>query len=127
LLATASKYRLCDRLRRGLSYLVEVFGAPVPAAALEQLERRRSLLELVENTVLLSDGWWYARTFLGTQWVAFTEYCRLAPSGGALAFLNGYSHFLRYRMGLDGRREIVPFILRGVLRRMQDDAVKQGA
>lgn len=127
LLSTASKYRLSDRLGRGLSYLVEVFEAPVPADALEQLQRRRSLLELVENTVLLSDGWWYARSVLGTQWVAFTEYCRLAPSGGALAFLNGYSHFLRYRMGLDGRREIVPFILRGVLRRMQDDTVKQGA
>jgi hypothetical protein len=127
LVSTARKYRLSSRLGRGLAYLVETFEAPVPADVLEQLLRRRSLLELVENTVLLSDGWWYARSVLGTQWVAFTEYCRLAPSGGALAFLNGYSHFLRYRMGLDGRSEIVPFILRGVVRRLHDESVGQEA
>ncbi len=127
LLATASTYRLSNRLGRGLAYLAETFDAPVPAEVLAQLQRRQTLLELVENTVLLSDGWWYARSVLGTQWVAFTEYCRLAPSGGALAFLNGYSHFLRYRMGLDGRREIVPRILRGMLRRFQDDPLRQGS
>ena len=125
LLSTARKYRLSDRLGRGLAYLVENFEAPVPADLLGQLQRRRSLLELVENTVLLSDGWRYARSVLGTQWVAFTEYCRMAPPGGALAFLNGYSHFLRYRMGLDGRREILPFILRGMVRRLQDESLQQ--
>jgi len=119
LVAYAGANQLSVRVGLGLRYLMESFDAPVPGRVLAKLTRPPSLLERVENTVMLTDSSRFARTVWGTQWVSFTEYCRYADAGGPLAFLQGYSHYLRFRWDLNGRREIVPTILRGLGRRLR--------
>jgi hypothetical protein len=117
--AFAVAQRLTHRLGIGLSYLVSTFAAPVPPDILASLVgRRRSLLERVEQTVLLADNHRLERTALGTQWLWFVEYCRFANRSNPLALANGYSRYVRSRMGLSGRRDFLPIIVRGVARRM---------
>jgi hypothetical protein len=123
LLDLAGAYRLTYRLALGLAYLAETFEAPIPTSVIAALGRRPSLLERVENTVMLADSARFTRSALGTQWVSFTEYCRYAGPGGPWTFLTGYSEYLRFRWGLNGRREIVPVIVRGVGRRLRNGRV----
>ena len=118
----AGAHRLTYRLALGLRYLVETFQAPIPAFVLPALEGRQSLLERVENTVLLADSARFSRSALGTQWVSFTEYCRYARPGGPLAFLGGYSEYLRFRLNLDGRRELVSLLVRALRRKLRNGA-----
>ena len=122
LLDFAGTYRLTYRLALGLRYLAETFQAPIPAFVLPALGRRPSLLERVENTVMLADSVRFSRSALGTHWVSFTEYCRYARRGGPLAFLNGYTEYLRFRLNLDGRRELVPFLVRSLGRKLRGGA-----
>jgi hypothetical protein len=122
LVELATSCRLRYRLALGLAYLKETFEAPIPASVLAALGRRQSLLERIENTVMLASTTRFTGSALGTQWVSFTEYCRYAGSVGPWGFLVGYSEFLRYRWQLDGRREIVPTIVRGMRRRLGNGA-----
>lgn len=122
LLDFAGAYRLTYRLALGLRYLAETFQAPIPAFVLPALGRRQSLLERVENTVMLADSARFSRSALGTQWVSFTEYCRYARRGGPLAFLNGYTEYLRFRLNLEGRRELVPYLVRSLGRKLRNGA-----
>ena len=123
LVSEAQSWKVTYRLGLGLKYLRDAFEAAIPPQALLALERPPSVLELIENSVLLADGTELGRNPLASQWVAFSEYCRYAEPGGPLAFLTGFSHFLRVRWGLSGRREIVPRIVRGMRRRMQPGSV----
>jgi len=119
LVAFAVTHRLTCRLALGLSYLSEAFDAPIPSDVLSRLQAANiSLLERIENTVLLRDYGRLERSPIGNQWIAFVEYCRFADTRGPFAFANGFSHFLRYRWHLNGRRDILPTILRGVRRRL---------
>ncbi len=115
LLRMATSHRLTHRVGLGLAYLADAFDAPVPrdvVARLRSLEL--SLVERIERTVLLADNRRLERSALGTQWVSFVEYCRYADTRGPVAFATGFSHYLRYRMGLGGRRELLPRLVRGV-------------
>jgi hypothetical protein len=114
----ALSHKLTHRLGLGLRYLAESFEVTIPAAVLPALTRQRSVLERIENTVMLADWSRFTGTALGTQWVNFTEYCRYAKRGSPWAFLEGYSEYLRYRLGLNGRREIIPIVVRGLGRRL---------
>ena len=120
LVAFAREQRITARLRLGLAFLRERFHAPVPGRALAGLDRPATWVERVENTVMLAHPLRFTRGILGTQWVSFTEYCRFAQPGGPLAFTSGYTEFLRFRLGLNGRREILPLILRGLGRRFKN-------
>ncbi len=117
--ALAVKLRVGFRLGLGLTWLAETFAAPVPPLVLERLRTSRvSMLERIENTVLLDDYRRFERTLLGNQWTLFVEYCRSADARRPLSFASGYSHYLRYRLQVDSRRQIFPRMLRSVRRRL---------
>jgi hypothetical protein len=120
LFAFADAQRLSQRLALGLGYLSEHFALELPEAVVGRLHNplRRSWRERIENGVILSErGRWYEHP-LTKQWVIFAEYCGLADTDSLLPFLNGYSHYLRYRWRLRGRLEILPTVLAGLWRRL---------
>jgi hypothetical protein len=119
MLAFARDHRLTHRLGLGLRTLADRYGAPVPAPLLLALRAERtSLLERIENTVVLGDTGRLFDNAVTKQWVIFADYCRVAPRRDPVGFTAGFSHYLRYRWNLRGRREIVPVVLRGIARRL---------
>ncbi|HSA55610.1 MAG TPA: nucleotidyltransferase family protein [Gemmatimonadaceae bacterium] len=117
--ALAAANRATVRLALGLSWLARVFDAPVPPGVLERLGTLRvSWLERLENTVMLADDADEAPSLLRSQWTALSEYARCANGRGPIAFAAGYTDFLRYRMGLGARREILPRMVRSMGRRI---------
>lgn len=117
--------RLVDELRArqrcwmGLSYLADRFGARVPGEVLADLGRRRpTLLERIDNSVLLHSDERYARSAWRQQWAQFAEYCRRTDATNPLSFAVGYTHYIRYRWHLDGRRDIPRRVWQGLRRRL---------
>jgi hypothetical protein len=119
LIGFASARRLTHRLGLGLDYLVRYFAAPVPPTELAQLRARQvSLLERMEKRVLLAENVPTDPSLLQTQWLRLVEYLRYADSRAPWAFANGFTHYLRYRMDLTGRRELPPLLLRAIGKRV---------
>ncbi|HUZ71434.1 MAG TPA: nucleotidyltransferase family protein [Stellaceae bacterium] len=117
-IAFAAAQRLTHRLGLGLHYLADRHGAPIPPKVLSCLQRARvTLLERIENTVVLRDRERIYANPLGKQWVIFVEYCRWTAATGPIDFVVGLSHYVRYRWKLKGRMELVPTIFRGLRRR----------
>jgi len=115
----AVSQRLTHRLALGLQYLNDHHGAPVPRAVLSRLRSTRvSLLERIENTVVMHDRERIYANFFGKQWVIFVDFCRLTAATGPIDFSIGLSHYLRYRWELKGRMEFIPAILRGLKQRV---------
>jgi hypothetical protein len=116
----ASSYGVVHRLQLGLSYLVESFRAPIPEGVLARLRStRRSLFERFESRVLLSDDGTLHPSAIRTQMSAFAEYARHTPARNPVSFAWGYTHYLRYRLRLGGRRELLGRLLHGVRRRVR--------
>jgi len=115
----AEREKLSYRLRLGLTFLAERFAVPIPVYVLETLKRRRiTLLERIENTVVLHDGDKLYDKPLTKNWVIFVRYCRFQQAHGVLPFIDGLSHYIRIEWGLGGRSEIPLVIVRGLLRRL---------
>ncbi len=72
----------------------------------------------MDNSVLLTDYRYFENSVLRQQWVSFSEYGRKARPKNPLSHLWGYTHYLRFRWKLDGRREILPMALRSLRRRL---------
>lgn len=118
ILHLATTYRVARRLRLGLSYLVESFHAPVPESVQVRLNTlRTSLFERFETRVLLEDDGTFSPSLLRSQMSSLAEYTRHAPARNPVTFAVGYTHYLRYRLGLSGRRELLSRVLQGVRRR----------
>jgi hypothetical protein len=118
-LAFARRQRLTCRLGLGLEHLARHYAAPVPTEVLRDLRGSRiSLVERIENTVVLGDETRLYSAVLTKQWVIFAEYCRCNRARGPFDFLNGLTHYIRYRWRLRGRREIFSNVLRGCVRRL---------
>jgi hypothetical protein len=110
---------LAERLRLGLHYLVAHFDAPVPASALQALDARApSWIERAERHAILRNADQLEGSALGTQWLRFVDFCRYADTRNPLAFVTGYTHFLRFKLQLGGRRELLPLVARGIGRRL---------
>lgn len=120
LLAFAYRRRLSHRLGLGLQVLATEYGLPVPAAVLARLAASRpSLLERIENSVVLRDADRLYADPLLKIWVIFARWCRIHETHTPWAFAVGFSHFLRVRWQLAGRRQLPVAILGGVLRRLR--------
>jgi hypothetical protein len=50
--------------------------------------------------------------------VIFADYCRRDSENGPIGFLIGLSHYLRYRLDMKGRSEILPALVKGMARRI---------
>lgn len=114
----ADTHRVGQRLYLGLAYLAESFGCPIPQSALERLRARRTtLFERFESRVVLDDDGTLDPSALRTQLSWFAEYARHAPARNPISFALGYTHYVRYRFAVPGRRYILPRLLRSLARR----------
>lgn len=119
LLALATTHRVTYRLGLGLSYLAERFEAPVPRFVLQRIRAAdQSLLERFENSVVLHDDGSLEPSAVRNELVCLAEYSRYAGSRSPVGLAVGYTHYRRYRFGPQGRRELLPRILRAVRRRL---------
>jgi hypothetical protein len=119
LLERAQALRLNARLGLGLGYLSRRFDAAVPPEILQALARRRPhWVERVENSVVLRDADRMYERALTKPWVMFAEYIRVAHTANPIRFVNGFTHYLRYRGRARGRLELASDALRGLGRRV---------
>ena len=119
MLSFARHWRLTHRLGLGLAYLTEHHAAPVPLSVLREFHTARpSVVERIENSVILRNTDRIFDHVVGKQWVIFAEYCRKTTASGPIDFVVGLSHYIRYRWGLRGRREIIPIIVGGLKRHL---------
>ncbi|MDB4915732.1 MAG: hypothetical protein JWM95_3376 [Gemmatimonadetes bacterium] len=112
----AQRQRITHRLGLGLAYLVDEFDAAIPGDVITRLRSSGpTLLERAENTVLFTD----VRAFGGVlpnHWLNLVEFARSPSAATPLGFVRGYPHFLAYRFNLNGRRELLSFLARGMVR-----------
>lgn len=107
------------RLRLGLGFLRDEFGGAIPRWVMDALPSSPvSLRERIDNALLLKAASVHEGSVLRWQWALFSEFCRRYWAKGPVDFVSGYSHFLRFHWGLNGRREMVPFVLRGLWKRI---------
>jgi hypothetical protein len=107
------------RLRLGLEFLRRTYNAPIPAWTIEALPRTAvSLRERIDNSVLLTNYAYFENSVARQQWVSFSEYVRKVRPSTPWGFLVGYTHYLRYRWGLQGRLEAVPMAVDSLKRRL---------
>lgn len=114
----AMRHHICNRLHLGLTYLVEMLDADIPADVMNELARQpMTFVERIEaRSVLRNHDEFYA-TPLGNLWMVFSDYCRAARGHGPLKFAEGFSHYLRFRWNLEGRSQIPSMVLRGLWKR----------
>jgi hypothetical protein len=123
LVAMARAIHVTARLRMGLELLAAEFGAPLPAGLLSTLGAvAPSLLERMENTVALTHPA-ELEGAIANQWSIFVDYCRCPDAARARSFLPGFSHYVRYRLDLHSRRQILPRALTGLRRRLRSDTL----
>ena len=114
----AVAHRVVRRLSLGLSYLVRSLGARVPERVLDRLKAiRTTLFERFESRVVLDDDGSVNPSALRTQLWWLAEYARHTAARNPFSFAVSYTHFLTWKLGLSGRRELVSRIVKGVNRR----------
>ena len=112
----AKEHRVTGLLATGFQYLVASFGAAVPAAVEAELERHRApVMERIADAVRSSGrgrNGFPART-PETLWAELLGYLeRKRYLGDPVRAILEFSHLLRYRWRLGGRREILPALFR---------------
>ena len=121
----AKDQRLSYRLHLGLSYLRQRFDAPIPESVLAELRRSGpTVLERIENTVVLRSRRRLHARPAGDLWINLAEYCRYAWRMDVRAFAVGFTHYLRFRWKLRGRREIPGVVWRGLMKRFRGHGAK---
>ncbi len=110
---------LAERLRLGLHYLLAHFDVPVPARVLQALDAHSPRwIEHAERHAILRNADRLEGSAAGMQWLRFVDYCRYAGTSNPVAFITGYTHYLRFTLQLRGRRELLPLVTRGIVRRL---------
>jgi hypothetical protein len=116
-------HRVLRRTMLGLKYLATEFDAPIPPHVLERLNRApQTLFERFESRVALMDDGSVTPAAWRTQVSWLAEYARHNRVRNPFRFVVDYSHYMRYRMRLDGRREILARIARSFTRRVSGGA-----
>jgi hypothetical protein len=119
MIAFAQSQRLTYRLGLGLGYLAERHNALVPPEVLTRLRRTRaSLLERTENRVVFQGRRRFDANPFVKQWMIVIDFCRCTTAAGPIEFLLGLSQYIRYRWGLERRRDLIAAIPRGLMRRI---------
>ena len=120
LISEAKNRRFVSRLRLGLRYLKERFDAPVPTDVLSRLASAPvTLTERIENTVILGDQEALYQSHSRNIWLIFADYQRFTAGQGFWPSLIGFTHYLRYRLGMEGRADLVKNAFQGLLRRLK--------
>ncbi|MCU0647911.1 MAG: nucleotidyltransferase family protein [Gemmatimonadaceae bacterium] len=113
----AAASRVSHRTGLGLRYLRVQHGAPVPAAVFDRLGERHTWIERLEETVWLRDFAPFLGV-VGNQWTIVVDHVRISAPQGIWRVLTDWPHYWRYRLGLGGRRELGPAIVRAIGRRL---------
>jgi hypothetical protein len=114
IVAFATREKLASRLRRKLQ-LLDRFGVPVPdLAANTPPHKRLSLADAIDRIILRHRTKRREYTPIG-KWGVVADYLRSDRRTG-LRGLADFSHFVRHRWGLRGRREVIPVAARQVWR-----------
>lgn len=120
LLAFADAERLTHRLALALTYLTERFAVALPPCVLARIGGHRpGVLERIANSAILGDSTHLYAHPIGKQWVMLADYCALVREPHAWRLAWGFTHYLRYRWKLRGRREILTVAVRGLIRRLR--------
>jgi hypothetical protein len=120
MIAFAQSQQLTFRLGLGLDYLAERHNAPVPVEVLTRLRRLgASVLERIEYKVVIHARRRSDVNPFATKWMIFIDYCRCTTAAGPIEFFIGLSHYIRYRWGLERRRDLIVVIPRGLMRRIE--------
>jgi len=107
----ALTHRLAVRLERRLRILSS-YGAPVPEPVVRALRQARTNLpESIDTMVLGSRGGRQKRMALWRLDV-LADYLRSDRRAGLLNRPADFSHFVRHRWGLSGRRQLLPVLAR---------------
>jgi hypothetical protein len=113
--AFATRQKLTSRLRHNLQLLAR-FGLPVPDLAADTLASERvTLPDAIDGIILSRRTQRREHTPIG-KWGVFADYLRSEPRTGLSRGPADFSHFVRHRWGLRGRREVLPVAARGVWR-----------
>jgi hypothetical protein len=119
LVTSARAMKLTHRLHLGLRYLADRGFVDMPRETLDALRGSpTTMVERIENTVALHDRDAMYEHLLLKNWVIFADYCRRDSENGPIGFLIGLSHYLRYRLDMKGRSEILPALVKGMARRI---------
>jgi hypothetical protein len=119
MIAIAQSQQLTCSLGLGLGYLTEQHNAPVPSDVLTRLRQiRPSLIERIENKVVFHTRRRFDANPLIKQWMIVIDFCRCTTATGPIEFLLGLSQYIRYRWGLERRRDLIAAIPRGLMRRI---------
>ena len=119
--ALAVSYRVVQRLHLGLSYLARSFDMAVPPEVLDRLRAtRKTLFERFESRVVLADDGSLNPSTIRNQLSWLAEYARHTPARNPLSFAIGYTHYMRQKLGLSGRRELLGRIMQGVKRKIMN-------
>ncbi len=116
----AKRLKVCLRIRIAIDYLTRVHDAKVPSHVLSALfSARQTLVERIEASVILHDERrWQGNVWL-YHWSILADLARKVDPGlSLLRFLRTYPHYLRFRLDLSGRRELIAFVFRAVGRRV---------
>ena len=106
IVAFATREKLASRLRRKLQ-LLDRFGVPVPdLAANTPPHKRLSLADAIDRIILRHRTKRREYTPIG-KWGVVADYLRSDRRTG-LRGVADFSHFVRHRWGLRGRREVIP-------------------
>ncbi len=106
-------HKLTCRLALALDYLVAKHAVAIPATVFDELKASKpGLMERVDSAATLRD------LGEGRAWanaaVVLADYWRHNRTNGAIHFLFGFPHYLRYRWGLNRRRQVILVVLRAL-------------
>ncbi len=107
---------LAARLQQRL-LLLEEYGLAPAASQMHRLAAARTGLPDVIDRYFLRRQLRGAKLTPARGWNVFADYLRSDRRAGVARGLAEFSHFLRHRWGLGGRRQILPAIARHLLRR----------
>lgn len=111
----ASDHKLTHRVDLALHYLAERHAASIPHHVLNGLAASKAgLMERVDSAATLREVG-EGRTWANAA-VVFADYWRHNRANGVFRFLFGFPHYLRYRWGLNRRRQTILVILKSISR-----------
>jgi len=120
LLDLSARLAVSHRMALGLAYLSEHHDAAIPPVVLTTLRGgSSSWRERLEASVILTDLADRPKHFLQYYYTMLADFSRVAdPRLNALAFAWQFPHYLRYRLKLGGRRELIGLVARGLFKRL---------
>ena len=128
LVSLSRRLGVSHRIALGLAYLVNSHDVAIPRAVLDALQQSpRAWRERLEASVILTDRAHRPKNAVQYYHTILADFSRVAdPSLGVLAFAWQFPHYLRYRLNLGGRRELLGVVARGLRKRVGLNAQSVG-